>query len=101
MTHKVTLTGKVVEIDFAEPTVMEMLAMTKVDPTPLMERLGGDFLEIMTDCQNAYTEYFRDSEEIGSSDVNCFLMSHLRDMDIDHETVSDEDWQKMKRWGCN
>ena len=86
-------------IDLVEEFATEIKEI-KINTTPLIERLGGDFLEIMIHCQEAYAEFFEDAEEIGSSDVNCFLISHLSNQGIDHKTVSKEDWMKMKRWGC-
>ena len=74
---------------------------SRIKSTPLIERLGGDFLNIMMDCQEAYTRKFKGAEEIGSSDVSIFLIEHLSDHGIDHNTVSKEDWIKMKKWGCS
>jgi len=80
----------------------EALKVVKLNnpSVPVIERLGGDFLTIMENCRDEYTAFFEDAEEIGSSDINCFLHSFFKGQYIDPETVSNEDWSKFKQWGC-
>ena len=54
-------------------------------------------LDVLEDLHESFQDWSAGMEEVGSSDVNCFLHNFLRNYGVTADDVQDYEWTVMQR----